>query len=140
MNGPGATGRLWAAHLTRPDDAERGYPVRTLRLILRAVWCAPRYLLVALVWLYQKLLSPLYPPTCRYYPSCSVYSITALRRHGALAGTVLTVWRLLRCNPFTPGGVDDVPEHLWGRTGSDTTRSAAGPQGGKFCTHPVPDA
>lgn len=109
-----------------------------LRGVARAVWLTPRCLLVALVWLYQKLLSPLYPPTCRYYPSCSAYSITALRRHGALAGTVLTVWRLLRCNPFTPGGVDDVPDRLW-RGKSDTVPPDAAHHGTKFCTHQVLD-
>lgn len=113
--------------------------MNTLRQVLRAVWLTPRYLLVALVWLYQKLLSPLFPPTCRYYPSCSVYSITALRRHGALAGTVLTIWRLLRCNPFTPGGVDDVPEHLWGRDAA-VSSATAGQHGSEFCAHAVRDS
>lgn len=108
--------------------------MNTLRQALRVVWQTPRYLLVALVWLYQKLLSPLFAPTCRYYPSCSVYSITALRRHGALTGTVLTIWRLLRCNPFTPGGVDDVPEHLWRRDAAASTSPTAGQHGSEFCT------
>ena len=48
-------------------------------------------------------------PTCKYYPSCSQYALTAVRRHGALRGTGLALWRLLRCNPWSLGGVDDVP-------------------------------
>ncbi len=66
-----------------------------------------------LVWLirfYQKFISPLTPPSCKYYPVCSVYGIQAVNRFGALKGTILTVWRILRCNPFSKGGYDPVPE------------------------------
>lgn len=66
--------------------------------------------LVALVRLYQATISPLLGPVCRYYPSCSAYSVTALERYGPLRGTWLTVRRLLRCNPFARGGVDHVPD------------------------------
>lgn len=65
-----------------------------------------------LVWgvqLYQRTVSPLLGPVCRYYPSCSAYAVTALERHGPLRGGWLTTWRLLRCNPFARGGVDHVP-------------------------------
>ena len=65
--------------------------------------------LVLLVQLYQRTVSPLLGPVCRYYPSCSAYSVTALERFGPLRGTWLTVRRLLRCNPFARGGVDHVP-------------------------------
>lgn len=65
--------------------------------------------LLLLVWLYQRTLSRLLPPACRFYPSCSAYAAQALRRHGAVRGTSLTVKRLLRCHPLHPGGVDPVP-------------------------------
>ena len=60
--------------------------------------------------LYQKLLSPLLPPTCKYCPTCSAYAIDAYKKHGVFLGTLLTVWRLLRCNPWSLGGIDPVPE------------------------------
>jgi putative membrane protein insertion efficiency factor len=69
-----------------------------------------RGLLILLVKLYRRLVGPLLPPACRFYPSCSAYALTALERHGAAVGTYLTVKRLLRCHPFHPGGVDPVPE------------------------------
>lgn len=65
-----------------------------------------------LVWLvmgYQLLVSPLLGPTCKYYPSCSAYAITALTEHGPVRGLWLTVRRLLRCHPWSHGGVDHVP-------------------------------
>jgi uncharacterized protein len=58
---------------------------------------------------YRRWLSPALPARCRFYPSCSAYALEALARHGALRGTGLTVWRLLRCHPFHPGGYDPVP-------------------------------
>ena len=67
-------------------------------------------LIVGLIRGYQYFISPLVPPSCRFEPTCSHYAMTALRRHGAAAGLALAVWRVLRCNPFFPGGVDDVPE------------------------------
>lgn len=62
-----------------------------------------------LVRLYQRYVSPLSPPRCRFYPSCSSYAVLALETHGAVRGTRLAVWRVLRCNPWNSGGVDDVP-------------------------------
>lgn len=65
-----------------------------------------------LVWLvqaYQLLVSPLLGPTCKYYPSCSAYAVTALTEHGPLRGLWLAGRRLLRCHPWSHGGVDHVP-------------------------------
>ncbi|HEY1713381.1 MAG TPA: membrane protein insertion efficiency factor YidD [Solirubrobacteraceae bacterium] len=59
---------------------------------------------------YQLLLSPLLGPRCRYYPSCSEYAAQAIQRYGILRGLVLAGWRLLRCNPWSRGGVDPVEE------------------------------
>jgi uncharacterized protein len=58
---------------------------------------------------YQRWISPLLGQRCRYYPSCSSYAIEAIRRRGVVRGSLLAGWRLLRCNPFSPGGVDHVP-------------------------------
>lgn len=59
---------------------------------------------------YQRKISPLFPPRCRYYPTCSQYALIAIDRFGMFRGGLLAVWRLLRCNPLFPGGVDLVPE------------------------------
>jgi putative membrane protein insertion efficiency factor len=68
-----------------------------------------KYPLLALIKLYQWIISPLLGPVCKYYPSCSHYGFTAIDRHGAIKGTALTAWRILRCNPWSHGGVDHVP-------------------------------
>ncbi|MFL5945466.1 MAG: membrane protein insertion efficiency factor YidD [Gaiellaceae bacterium] len=66
-----------------------------------------RYLGVGLVWVYRYTLRPfLGSGSCKYHPSCSQYAIDALREFGLFKGTVLAVWRLLRCNPWSRGGVD----------------------------------
>ncbi|MCL5267293.1 MAG: membrane protein insertion efficiency factor YidD [Bacteroidetes bacterium] len=63
---------------------------------------------VLLIGLYKKFVSPLFPPSCRFYPSCSTYSIEAFRKHGFFKGLFMSVWRILRCNPFNKGGFDPV--------------------------------
>jgi len=65
--------------------------------------------LVLLVRFYQRFISPLRGPTCRFYPSCSAYAVTALTRFGPIRGGWLTLSRLGRCNPWNPGGIDHVP-------------------------------
>ena len=67
------------------------------------------WVLALLVRGYQLIISPWIAPRCRFYPSCSSYALTALRRHGALKGSWLAVRRLGRCHPWNPGGVDHVP-------------------------------
>lgn len=71
----------------------------------------PRQALMGLVKGYRLLLSPSLGSGCRFEPSCSLYSLQALERHGALAGTYLTLKRLGRCQPWCAGGCDPVPEH-----------------------------
>jgi putative membrane protein insertion efficiency factor len=66
-----------------------------------------KYLGIGLVRLYQLLISPLLPAnTCKYHPTCSQYAIDALRKHGLVIGSLKAAWRLLRCNPWSRGGVD----------------------------------
>jgi putative membrane protein insertion efficiency factor len=67
------------------------------------------WLLLVPVRIYRKWISPLLPPSCRFYPSCSAYAVEALTVHGALRGSWLTLRRLLRCGPWHPGGLDPVP-------------------------------
>ena len=67
-----------------------------------------RELLLAPVRLYRRLVSPVFGQRCRYYPSCSEYAVDAVRSHGAVRGLVLAVWRVLRCNPLSNGGIDPV--------------------------------
>jgi len=66
-------------------------------------------LLLFLIRLYQKFISPWLPPSCRFYPSCSEYARQALAKHGALKGTWLATKRLARCHPYHAGGLDPVP-------------------------------
>ena len=76
-------------------------------------WYLPRTWLIALVRLYQRYLSPKKAPCCRFTPTCSAYAIEALEKHGAFFGSVLAVWRILRCNPLCKGGYDPVPDTLF---------------------------
>ena len=70
-----------------------------------------KYLCIWLIRFYQKVLSPLKRnPSCRFTPTCSAYAIEAFQKRGFFVGFGLTVWRILRCNPFCPGGYDPVPE------------------------------
>ena len=66
-------------------------------------------ILIALVRAYQRLLSPLLGPRCRFYPSCSQYAVEALQVHGAIKGCALSLHRLCRCHPLNAGGLDPVP-------------------------------
>lgn len=78
----------------------------------RAAWFAgapARLLLIASVRVYRVTLSPLLGGQCRFHPTCSVYAEEAVRTHGAVRGGALSVWRVLRCNPFGRGGFDPVP-------------------------------
>jgi putative membrane protein insertion efficiency factor len=64
--------------------------------------------ILALLRAYRWAVSPMLPPACRYVPTCSEYAMEAVERYGALRGSAMAVWRVLRCHPFTRGGVDPV--------------------------------
>ncbi len=69
-----------------------------------------RALFLLPVRVYRRLVSPLLPQRCRYYPTCSHYATDAVERYGVMRGSVLAVWRLLRCNPWSAGGIDHVED------------------------------
>jgi putative membrane protein insertion efficiency factor len=80
----------------------------------------------ALVWVfllplrvYSRVISPALPARCRYYPTCSAYAEQAVHTHGILKGSALAAWRIVRCNPFSRGGVDEVPPRGRWRSGHD---------------------
>ena len=69
-----------------------------------------RRLAIAPIRAYQRFLSPFTPATCRFHPTCSSYAADSILAHGICKGSLLSVWRILRCNPFTRGGLDPVPD------------------------------
>jgi hypothetical protein len=71
-----------------------------------------RFIPIIPIKIYKKIISPLLPASCKYYPSCSTYAIEAYKKHGIFVGTFLSVWRILRCNPWSYGGVDFVPDKV----------------------------
>lgn len=89
---------------------------------------APRSLLgrglLRVLRFYREAVSPALPPRCRYYPTCSAYAVSAIGTHGALIGLGLGLWRLLRCNPWSSGGVDFVPPRR-ARAGRRTEQETA---------------
>jgi putative membrane protein insertion efficiency factor len=81
---------------------------------LRRIGRLPRLALVGLVRFYQLAISPHFPSSCRFQPTCSAYAILALQKYGAVRGTMLAVWRILRCNPWGGHGYD--PPRWFGET------------------------
>ena len=69
-----------------------------------------KHVMIRLIRLYQKYISPIKPSCCRFTPTCSAYAIEAFKKRGFIVGFILTTWRILRCNPFCKGGYDPVPE------------------------------
>jgi len=91
-----------------------------------------KHVMIWLIGLYRKFISPLKPPCCRFTPTCSAYAIEAFKKRGFFVGLILTLGRILRCNPLFKGGYDPVPEKglrnpkINGKTGdnhTDTTKN-----------------
>jgi len=97
---------------------------------VEAVTHLPRRAIIGLIRGYQLTVSPLTGPRCKYYPSCSHYGVEAVRVHGAVVGSALAMWRVMRCNPWSVGGVDDVPargERLFRLHRNNDVMNEAGP-------------
>ena len=90
------------ANTTRADV----HPIRPMRNVFELVLRLPSLLLVGMVRLYQWTLSPLLGRYCRFEPTCSQYFIESVQKYGAIRGALRGIWRIIRCNPWTPGGYD----------------------------------
>ena len=91
---------------TLPHDYPNEPRLRDLHV---TIWNWPRWILLGLIRLYQGSFARTLPPdTCRFYPSCSHYGYQAIYKYGVFKGGGMAVWRVLRCNPFNPGGYDPV--------------------------------
>lgn len=89
----------------------RVLPAVRIREVPVWLWLAPRNAAIAIMHVYRTVVSPLYGDVCKYYPSCSAYSLGAYQQHGLTGGIWRTVFRLGRCHPWAVGGVDDVSPH-----------------------------
>ncbi|MEW5816476.1 MAG: membrane protein insertion efficiency factor YidD [Spirochaetota bacterium] len=89
-------------HSFPPSTRKQGSWRRTVSRVFQTAF-------IVLIELYRKIISPFLPPSCRFYPTCSSYALTAIRRYGPGKGTVLAAKRILRCHPLNPGGYDPVP-------------------------------
>jgi uncharacterized protein len=93
-----------------PLQETESHPEPRLRDLPVTFWNLPRIPLLALIRLYQLTFSRTLPPnTCRFYPTCSHYGYQAIYKYGAIKGSLMAAWRVLRCNPFNKGGFDPVP-------------------------------
>jgi hypothetical protein len=79
-----------------------------MRSLTLNIWLLPRNAFIAFIVSWRKIISPLYGDVCRFYPSCSAYGLGSIQQQGFVKGSVLTTWRILRCNPFSKGGIDEV--------------------------------
>ncbi|MFF2318011.1 membrane protein insertion efficiency factor YidD [Arthrobacter sp. NPDC058097] len=96
-----------------PTAAVVRFPKRSAKSAAAAagsfIWNLPRNILILLLLVYRKVVSPLYGQVCRFFPSCSAYALEAVTVHGAVKGSWLAARRLARCHPWNAGGVDHVP-------------------------------
>lgn len=88
------------------------WPGQAIMAVIKLEAMRVKRVLVRGIQGYQRFISPLKPPTCRFYPTCSHYGIEAIEKHGALKGGYLTTRRLMRCQPFHSGGLDYVPDEF----------------------------
>jgi len=84
--------------------------MEVIRFIVKFINKALIYLIVYIIKLYKIFISPVMPQACKYYPTCSAYSIQAIKRFGLIKGGYLSLKRIISCNPFSSGGFDPVPE------------------------------
>ena len=91
-----------------PSQSRRRTP-RWLAAVVRFSWHLPRNILIIVLKLYRRVVSPIYGQVCRFFPSCSAYALEAVTVHGAVKGTWLAARRVVRCHPWSSGGLDPVP-------------------------------
>ena len=95
---------------TEPSEEHEFTPEPRLRDLPVNIFTLARFPLLGLIRLYQLVVSPALPSnTCRFYPTCSHYGYQAVYKYGVIKGGAMATWRVLRCNPFNPGGFDPVP-------------------------------
>lgn len=107
-----------------------------MRLWDHSIGLVLRYALILPIRGYQRFISPLTPPSCRLYPSCSSYAVESISVHGPFKGFALASWRLLRCNPWNRGGIDPVPAR--GRWLPDVLPNGE-PRHGTMASHAQPE-
>jgi len=96
-------------------------------MALAILLAMPQAVLLALLRGYKWAISPMFLPSCRYVPTCSEYAAEAIEGHGALRGSVMSMWRLLRCHPFVKGGYDPIPlANAQSHPGATLQRTAEG--------------
>jgi uncharacterized protein len=103
-------GDAWVAREDPPAIAGEASPAPTAIVRLWGLRLVP---LLAPIWLYKKCLSPLLPPACRHYPTCSEYAFQAIKQRGIVSGIAMGTWRVLRCNPWGTSGFDPVEAFRW---------------------------
>ncbi|UQZ91247.1 membrane protein insertion efficiency factor YidD [Deltaproteobacteria bacterium Smac51] len=113
-NGPCSRPEKTALPSSEDKASVQSWPVQAFQATLDFFEWLLKGLALGFIYIYQRLISPLLPPSCRFRPTCSRYAVQAITVHGFWRGSYLTVKRLLKCHPFHPGGYDPVPP---GKTG-----------------------